>query len=564
MGKYDADTVKRNASHADPSRKAPTPQQLASRNKALRTQRIAIIAGCSVALLVLIIVLISILGNAGKADDHKILPNVYAAGINLGGMSQDDAKSAVRLAVNKSLVKNPMVAILPDGVLELDPADTGVSVDVDAVVEAAYRYGRTGTKEEQRDTRKHLEKSSYTIALLPYMKGIKLEYIYSQVEEFCATHGSQVPSTVTISGERPTYDPNYPSSSVKHQVLTITIGAPDYKLSTDDLYAQILDAYSLNNVEIIYESETGVQPESLDAEQLFKEYCTLPQDATKDPETYEITPEVYGYGFDIDDVQYQIDMCGFGETIEVELKFLYPNVTTKDLKDGVFEDNLGECTTTGTDSDDRNNNLQLSCQALNGVIIAPGQTFSFNQTLGRPTAQKGYKQYSGISGGGIEQTASALYYCALLADLEIVERTNNRRTVDYIEKGLDVRIEWEKYDFRFTNTTDAPIRIEATAKDSTVTVRLVGTDNRNYTVNIITEVLEQYEPEITYQSMDKNNVYGYTNGTVLEEGIMGYKIRTSIEKVHKQTELVIDTKTIDTSTYSKRDQKVVSIRNSEE
>lgn len=563
MGKYDADPVKKNAGKADAPRKAPTPQQIASRDKALRTQRIAIISGCSVALLVLIIVLISILGNVGGADDNKILPNVYAAGIDLGGMSKDDAKSAVRLAVNKSLVKNPMVVILPDGVLELSPSDTKVTVDVDAVVEAAYQYGRTGTKDQQKAARKRAEKSVYTIALLPYMKDIDLEYIYNQVDAFCATHGSQVPSTVAISGERPTYDPNYPSSSVKHQVMTITIGAPDYKLNTDDLYAQVLDGYSLNNVELVFEAESGVKPEALDAEQLFEEYCTLPQDATKDPETYEITPEVYGYGFDIDDVQHQIDMAGFGETIEVELQFLYPNVTTKDLKDGVFEDNLGECTTTGADSDSLKTNLQLSCQALNGVIIAPGDTFSFNQALGRPTAQKGYKQYSGISGGGIDQTASALYYCALLADLEIVERTNNKYTVDYIEKGLDVRIEWEKYDLRFTNTTDAPIRIEASAKDSTVTVRLVGTDKRNYTVNIVTEVLEQYEPNTTYQNMDKNNIYGYTNGTVLEEGIMGYKIRTSIEKVHKQTELVIDTKAVDTSTYSKRDEKVVSI-NSEE
>lgn len=562
MGKYDADPVKRKASTSADAQKNE------SRQKALRNQRIAIIGGCSAALLVLIIVIVCLLINAGNADDGKILPNVYAAGVNLGGMTTDDARSALRLAINSSLSKDPLVVILPDGILELSPEDTHPSVDVDAVVTAAYNYGRTGSKDEQEKTREQAKKTVHTIALLPYMKNLDLVYVYDAVEDFCSTHGSQVPPKVTISGDRPTYDPEHPNQAVTHQTMTISIGAPDYDLKTDDLYAKVLDAYSLNTMEITVDPSTSKQPTPLDAEEIFDQYCISAQDAVLDPVTYDVTPEVYGYGFDIDEIQRLIDLAGFGETITVTLDFLYPNLTAKDLKDGVFEDILGAFSTTGEDDVSRNNNLSISCDALNGLIIGPGEAFSFNDTLGRPSAQKGYKQYkeykngtlTNVMGGGISQTASTLYYCALMADLEILERTNNEYAVDYIGTGLDAYIDWGVRDLKFVNNTDAPIRIEASANGSTVSIQLVGTDKKPYIVNIDTKVLEQYDPDTVYQKMDKNNIYGYTNGTVLEEGITGYLVETTVNKIHKQTELEISTTVIDTSTYNKRDQKVVSIK----
>lgn len=558
MGKYDANPVKKDT----PPSPAHTP-----RPKASRKQRISIICGCIATAVILIAVIVALLLNTGTTDNGKILPNVYAAGVNLGGMSKDDARSALQLAVNNALSRNPMVVNFPDGTLKLAPEDTKFSVDVDAVVEAAYDYGRTGPKEKQKALRNRAKDSVFTIALLPYMQDLDLEYIYNAVEAFCSTHGSQVPSSVSVSGERPTYDPNRPNTDVVHQIMTITVGAPDYDLTADELYAQILDAYSLNVKNFTYQADTGTTPEPPDAEMIFYEYCTLPQNASQNPENYDIIPEVYGYGFDISEVQRLIEKTGYGESIDVEMRFLYPNITVADLEDVTFDDKLGTVTVTGEDSVSRNNNLKLSCQALNGLIIAPGETFSFNDVLGRPTAQKGYKQYedylngvlTNIVGGGIEQTAAALYYCALMADLDILERSNNGFAVDYIDKGLDVRIEWGKYDLKFINTTEAPIRIDASAEENSVTVRLMGTDDRNYTVNITTEVLEERKPEIAYQYMDQNNIYGYTDGKVLEEGITGYLVKTTVERVHKQTELVISTEQIDTSTYDKRDKKVVAI-----
>lgn len=573
MGKYEADrgstgrekrdvgNVRSRTAVDDATRKAPTPQQIASREKALRNQRIAIIGGCAGALLLLIILIVCLLMNGGTTDSETIANNVYAAGVDLGGMTKDEAKNALQLAISQSIQKKNMIIILPDGKLELSPQDTNPYVDVDAVVEAAYSYGRDGAA---------MQSGSHTIALLPYMDQLDTEYIYDAIETFCAARGEVVESTVSVSGERPEFDLEDPGKAVTHQILTITIGSPDYDVDTQTIYNDVLDKFSLNQTEVQYLGTEDSIPETILAEDIFAAYCVAPQNAEQDPKTYDITPEVYGYGFDIEDVQALIDDAAFGQTIEIEMEFLYPDITAEKLRDGMFTVQLGEYTTICSEEDSsvsRNTNLKLSCEALDGLIIGPGDTFSFNKVLGRPTSQLGYKECAGylngelvdIVGGGIDQTASTLYYCALMADLSIVERTNNCYPVSYIDPGLDVCIDWGVEDLKFVNNTDAPIRINATAGDRSVSIQLWGSEELDYTVEIVAEELERYEPETILQPMDKDNIHGILNEDVLQEGITGYLIQTSVKKIHRQTKLEISTTLVDTSKYDKRDQIIAQI-----
>ena len=573
MGKYEADRgpsgrEQRNVGNAqsrtavdDATRKAPTPQQIASREKALRNQRIAIIGGCAAALLLLIIVIICLLMNGEPPKSETIANNVYAAGVDLGGMTKDEAKNALQLAIGQSIQKKNMIIILPDGKLELSPQDTHPSVDVDAVVEAAYSYGRDGDATTA---------GSHTIALLPYMNQLDTDYIFDTIEAFCDARGEVVESTVSVSGERPEFDPEDPSKPVTHQILTITIGSPDYDVNTQTIYNDVLDKFSLNQTEVQYLGTEDSIPETILAEDIFAEYCVAPQNAEQDPKTFDITPEVYGYGFDIEDVQELIDDAAFGQTLEIEMEFLYPDITAEKLRDGMFTVQLGEYTTICSEEDSsvsRNTNLKLSCEALDGLIIAPGATFSFNKVLGRPTSQLGYKECPGylngelvdIVGGGIDQTASTLYYCVLMADLSVLERTNNCYPVSYIDPGLDVCIDWGMKDLKFTNNTDAPIRINATASGRSVSVQLWGSEELDFTVEVIAEELERYEPETILQPMDKDNILGVLNEDVLQEGITGYLIQTSVKKVHRQTKLEISTTKVDTSKYEKRDHIIAQI-----
>lgn len=118
----------------------------------------------------------------------------------------------------------------------------------------------------------------------------------------------------------------------------------------------------------------------------------------------------------------------------------------------------------------RTTNLRLAANAINGTIVLPGETFSFNKTVGKRTYAKGYKDApvftgpdaknveNGI-GGGICQVASTMFNTVLYADLQIVERYQHSQRVSYVPLGRDAAISWGSQDFKFKNTSSYPIKI---------------------------------------------------------------------------------------------------------
>ena len=551
------------------SPRRPTARQIAERKRAARNRKIAIISVCSVILVVLIGLIIGMIVYANRnTDDGRILDNVCAGGVNLGGMTVEEAKNVLHLATDSTFTQKDMVIKLPDTSIRLSPADTGARLDVDAVVQAAYNYGRTGTDAENKKAQQQSSTTIHTIALLPYLN-LDLRHIQSTIEDFCNSYSSTMTQpSVMLRGDRPAFDPEYPDLPVTHQTMVITIGTPDYKLDANKVYDRVLDAYSLNELEIIYQAPTQTEPQQLVAQKLFDEHCMAPEDAKLDDKTFEVTPEVYGYGFDVNAVQKLIDQAEYGQTIEVKLDFIEPDITAKDLTEDLFRDLLATytCTLSGA-TDGWITNLQLACEAISGTVLKEEEVFSFNQLVGRLTADKGYQKAPGyrsgvetdILGAGVDQVASALYYCVLKSDLELLERHNNGYAVDYIGLGLDACITWGSQDLRFANNTSAPIRIVALAEGNSVTINIFGDDERKYDIEIRTEVVQKYEPETVYQVMDKDNIMGYEDGKVLVSGITGYDVEVYMVKLHKQTGSQVSKTLVNTSNYSKRDQKVVQI-----
>ena len=583
MGKYDTkrgnadrtnadvEKVYRQASGSSAApRKRPTAQQIESRKKAAKKRKIALIVLCASVLAILIGLIVGLIVSSNKPeDDGRILSNVCAGGVNLGGMTVDEAKSALHLATDNGLLKKEMVVKLPGTSFSLAPADTRITLDVDAVVQAAYNYGRTGTEAEQKAIRQNAASTIHTIALLPYLT-LDLPYIQNTVNDFCDSYSSVMtqPNAV-LEGDRPAYDPEYPELTAIHQTLVITMGTPDYLLDADDIYDEVLDAYSLNELTVSYQPPAATEPEKPDAQKLFTQLCVAPVDAIIDDVTFEVTPEIYGYGFDIPAVQKLIDEAEYGQVIRVQLNFIMPDITAKDLTEDLFQDTLSSYASINSsgNSDNRNVNLQLSCDAINGYVIKAGEEFSFNQVVGRLTAEKGYKKAPGylagkevdILGGGVSQTASTLYYCALMADLEVLERHNNGYAVSYIGLGLDASIDWGSRDLRLRNNTNSPIRITAFADEGQVYVQLLGVDEKDYEVKLGTETKAQHDPLTIYQVMAKDNILGHKDGDVLQSGITGYDVELYLYRHNKQTGELIVTELVDVSNYSKRDQIVVRI-----
>lgn len=550
-----------------PGNKAKKKKPL-TKKQAARNRKILIISICAAVFLLLVGVIAWMIATMDtNEDDGRILSNVYAGSINLGGMTVDEAKSALHLATDSTFTQKDMIIRLPDDSIVLSPTNTGAKLDVDAVVEAAYNYGRTGSDSE----REQLQQSGavYTIALLPYLN-LDLTYIQGTIADFCASYSSVMTQpTVTLEGERPEFDPEQPDKTVVHQVLSITLGTPDYVLNEEDLYARVLDAYSLNQLSVTYEAPALTEPDRPDAQKLFAQYCVPAQDAAIDEVTFEVTPEVYGYGFDVEELNQTISQAEYGQTIKVELDFIVPHITQKDLSGELFLDTLATYVSinkTGN-STNRNTNLRLSCDTLDGYVIKDGEEFSFNTILGRLTAEKGYKKAPAIVGGeevstlggGVSQTASALYYCALLADLEILERHNHTYAVTFVPLGFDANVEWGSKDLRFRNNTGNPLRIEASASDGTVSIELTGTDGLSYKVDLQSQIVTELLPETIYQTMAKDNILGYKDGDVLVEPITGYVVDTTMNRLDKATGALLTSKSIDTAHYSKRDKQVVAI-----
>lgn len=129
----------------------------------------------------------------------------------------------------------------------------------------------------------------------------------------------------------------------------------------------------------------------------------------------------------------------------------------------------GYYTSIATSSAPRNQNILLSCNQLNGVIINPGEICSFNQTVGRRTPQAGY-QYAPVIvgkrlvpgiGGGVCQTSSTLYNSLLESQLQIVERHPHTLRIGYLPVNRDATVSWGGADLKFRNNKSYPIKVLA-------------------------------------------------------------------------------------------------------
>ena len=169
------------------------------------------------------------------------------------------------------------------------------------------------------------------------------------------------------------------------------------------------------------------------------------------------------------------------------------------------------------------------------------------------------KKLEKVVGGGISQVASTLYIAALKAELTVVERYNHGYAPTFVEPGLDADIAYGSKDLRFTNDTDEPMRVEAVVEGNTVTIRLWGTDDRDYTVEISNEIVMTYEPVTLVQVLPENNPDGHLDGKILVSGIAGYDVITYITYTYSDGTTSEQEYEVGQSHYDKRNQVVVKI-----
>ena len=161
-------------------------------------------------------------------------------------------------------------------------------------------------------------------------------------------------------------------------------------------------------------------------------------------------------------------------------------VTAKDNEN--VTDLIGTFYTTYNNSDrNRNTNLMVGCNYINGTILAPGEVFSANVGLGSQTAAGGYKMAGVYNNGKVEQgmaggvcqVTTTLYNAAIMAELEIVERHPHSMTVGYVPLGRDAAVAGNYKDLKFRNNTEYPIMIEAYASGGKLVMNIFGHEEHN-------------------------------------------------------------------------------------
>lgn len=131
----------------------------------------------------------------------------------------------------------------------------------------------------------------------------------------------------------------------------------------------------------------------------------------------------------------------------------------------------------------RTGNINITTGVLNETVVEPGKTFSFCDTVGKPTKERGYQEADAFDkdgntfqavGGGNCQVSSTLYNVVLqIPELQVIERHPHSKRVYYVEKDKDAAVATGSVDFKFKNTGERPIKIYANSDTSSVNIKIV-------------------------------------------------------------------------------------------
>jgi vancomycin resistance protein YoaR len=141
----------------------------------------------------------------------------------------------------------------------------------------------------------------------------------------------------------------------------------------------------------------------------------------------------------------------------------------------------------------RSSNIRTAAKNINGLVLAPGEVFSFNGSVGRRTASAGFKE-AGVYingkhdtdiGGGICQVSTTLYNAALLSNLEIVSRASHSLPVPYVPVGRDATVDYGNIDLKIRNSYDFPIALCSTVSGGRITWRVLGQPQPDMKVEVV-------------------------------------------------------------------------------
>ena len=505
---------------------------------------IVLIAGAAVAFVVL-----------GFYVDNldTVYPNVWADGINLAGLSLDDANHALIETGYESNAKDVSATIrFPDSVsFTITGDEAGFAMDASQAAAVAYEYGREGTffQKEIAFIKAYLKRTDLRV-----VSSVSLdeEYVRSVAAEHTKTFNSTlIDGAYDISSDRIIVVKGAGvMPAVENEVFELAVATLNKALEEK---AQLTAEYT----------PSSAHNEDVDLDMLLNTIKKDPMDAHFDPETFDVIEGSSGRTFDMTAARVSLDNAGTGERIVIPLLMLQPSVFAAELEAMLYRDVLAEKTTNIAGTSNRVNNVGLASDTIDGTILLPGEVFSFNDTVGMRTAEKGYREagayVSGNTvleiGGGICQTSSTIYDVVLKSNLEVIERRPHMFTVAYLPLGNDATVNWGTIDFKFKNNTDYPIRIDSKADVAgrKLNVQIIGTKLDDNYINIEYKLISTNAYQ-TIREEDESVPEGQT--IVKTDGHTGYVVDT-YKYLYDKDDNLIEEIYVGRSTYRSQDRLIL-------
>ena len=401
-----------------------------------------------------------------------IYPNVTLGGTELGGMTVTEAAYELETGGWTNENETVTVSLAAGHTLSVSAAEAGASVTAEQAAQTAYDYCHEG---------------SIFACLGRWLRclvsGGSAE-VEIKVDEAAVAGIVEKAVRDTLSDLKT----GGVELDEEDAVIRVVKGAQDLGIDTAALTESICSALAARRYGPLEYTPGEAEGAELDVDSLYDSLCHEAESAEYDPETDEIIPSVTGVDFDKAEAGRLWDAAAPGETVEIPCEITEPEYTTEQLEEMLFADDFGDPVVTSLSGSTANRitNVELAAAAIDGIVLMPGEQFDYNSALGQRTEARGYKPagaYSGGQvvqevGGGICQVSSALYYAALLANLQIDIRSCHYFPVAYLPAGLDATVSWGGPEFRFTNNRDWPVRIEASVDraSNTVSVHIVGTN----------------------------------------------------------------------------------------
>ena len=211
----------------------------------------------------------------------------------------------------------------------------------------------------------------------------------------------------------------------------------------------------------------------------------------------------------------------------------------------------------------RNTNIYLGAKNINGTLLMPGESFSFNTLIGDTTPDKGYKPggvYIGNKvevgyGGGICQVSSTLHNAVVKSGIIPDQRLNHSMPVGYMDLGMDATIAYGYIDYVFTNPFKFPIYIEGFTSGNGVTFNIYSDPSviEGKTYKFVSDVYSTTQPKTEYvdeptwevgrEEIEQQPSTGYkvkvhrityTNGVETERILMNDDTYKTVDKIVKR------------------------------